>query len=753
MSPSRRQRWIAVALMVLTLAIYWLTFLGQLRSIDEMAILSVTESLVKHGTLTANPVAFTYIAGHESLVEPGPLGDFYPHKGLLPSLLATPLYGLALQLPGVGLAQGALLLNPILTALTMGLVYLLAIRWGFSDRAGAATAVSFSCGTLAWHYGQTLYTEPSAALAWVGAAYLLMMASASPGGIGWIAVAGDLVGLSAGASYAYVVAVPVFGIYLALQIKQSSGRSWMRLVAFGVGCLAGLMVWPLANQLRFGNWLGTGYSLQTETLRLAGAATRLYGLVLSPYRGLIWYVPLALVTPLGYFALYRRRSREGLLCAGLTLAVIGIYSFWTVWWGAVNWGPRYLVPLMPFLCLGLAPIWEWMFDRRRSRLLRGAFGALVVLSVGVQIVSVLTNYVPYDFENWQRYSQLLIADAPISAMPILYDVHLSPLWVQTRALWHGKIELAWVGDGQALAVCVLGVLLAGAALVMLMRARRPRAVMLMGVGAMSLIVLWTLPRVTTARVHPSMRELVAFIQANARPDDVIVQMMPDVYTEFATLYRSGVPVYGLPREAPLRPELMRVLERLAREHRAVWLVSTGSPPADPQNGAEAWLVQHAFKAMHRYWDKVRLAVFAAPPADDGPIVPRADRLGASIRLISFSLPRRSWHPGDIVPLTLTWETAAPVQQNAVVFVHLYDAAGKVVAQHDAQPLDGYAPTSAWRVGELVVDRQGVLLPRNIAPGEYALYVGLYDAASSQRLVIDPLQPENRILLGTVRVEP
>jgi hypothetical protein len=500
--------------------------------------------------------------------------------------------------------------------------------------------------------------------------------------------------------------------------------------------------------------------LQTETLRLAGAATRLYGLVLSPYRGLIWYVPLALAAPLGYVALYRRRSLEGLLCAGLTLAVIGIYSLWTVWWGAVNWGPRYLVPLMPILCLGLAPIWEWAFDRRasgdverRRRILRGAFCALVVLSVGVQIVSVLTNYVPYDFENWQRYSQLLLADAPISAIPVLYDVRLSPLWVQTQALWQRKIELAWVGDGQALAACVLGVLLAGAALVMLMRARRPRAVMLMGVGAMSLIVLWTLPRVTTARVHAPMRELVAFIQANARPNDVVVQMMPDVYTEFATLYRSGVPVYGLPREAPLRPELMRVLERLAREHRVVWLVSTGSPPADPQNGAEAWLVQHAFKATHGYWDKVRLAVFAAPTAEDGPATPRADHLGAGIRLISFSFPRRSWHPGDIVPLTLTWEATVPVQQNAVVFVHLYDAAGKVVAQRDAPPLDGYMPTSTWRVGEPVVDRQGVLLARNVASGEYALYVGLYDAATGQRLAVDPPQPENRILLGTVRVEP
>jgi hypothetical protein len=753
MSPSRRQRWIAVGLMALTFAIYWLTFLGQLRSIDEMAILSVTESLVKHGTLTANPIAFTYIAGQESLVEPGPSGDFYPHKGLLPSLLAAPLYTLALQLPSMGLAQTALLLNPILTALTAGLVYLLAIRWGFSDRAGVATAMSFSCGTLAWHYGQTLYTEPSAALAWVGAAYLLIMALASPRGIRWIAVAGGLVGLSAGASYPYGIAVPVFAIYLVLQIRQTPGRSWRRLAAFGGGCLAGLLVWALANQLRFGNWLGTGYSLQTETLRLAGAATRLYGLVLSPYRGLIWYVPFALVMPAGCFALCRRRALEGLLCAGLTLAVIGIYSLWTVWWGAVNWGPRYLVPLMPFLCLGLVPIWEWILDRRGSRLLRGAFGALVVLSFGVQIVSVLTNYVPYDFENWQRYSQFLIADAPISAIPLLYDVRLSPLWVQTQVLGQGNIESAWVGDGQALAACVLGVLITSAVLVMLTRTRRSCALVLTSLGAMSLIVLWTLPRVTTARARPPMRELVTYIQANARPDDVIVQMMPDVYTEFATLYRSGVPVYGLPREAPLRPELMGVLERLAREHRAIWLVSTGSPPADPQNGAEVWLVQHTFKAVHEYWAKVRLSVFAAPTADDGPVVPRADCLGESIRLISFSLPRRSWHPGDIVPLTLTWEAITPVQQNAVVFVHLYDAAGKLVAQRDAQPLDGYAPTSAWRIGEPIADRQGVLLPNNIAPGEYALNVGLYDAATGQRLVIDPPQRENRIPLGTVRVEP
>lgn len=750
-SSLHRSRWIAVGLMALTLAVYWLTFLGKLRSIDEIAVLSVTESLVKRGALAANQVAFTYLAGHESLVGQGPSGDIYPHKGLLPSVLAVPLYGLALHWPGIGLVQSALLLNPLLTALTTGLIYLLLIRWGFSDRAGIAVALSFSCGTLAWHYGQTLFAEPGAALAWLGVICCLTLAMDSPRGIGWVVLAGGLLALSAGTSYACLVAAPVFGMYLAFLIGQSADRSWARLIAFAIGFLVTLAIWPLLNQLRFGDWLGTGYSLQTETLRLAGASTRLYGLLISPYRGLIWYTPLTLAVPWGYVALARRRPLEGALCAGLTIVVIGVYSLWTVWWGGVNWGPRYLVPLMPFLCLGLAPIWEWALSRGASRILRGLFFVLVVLSVAVQLVSALTDYVPYDFENWLRYGPSLVADAPIDAVPILYEPRLSPLWVQAQALWQGRIELAWLNDGLALVVCVSGVLLAIAALVAVARLGQPRAIAAASALAMLVIVSCTLPRTTHTTL--AMRELVTFVQANARPDDVIVQMMPDVYTEFAALYRSAVPVYGLPREAPLRPELMRMLERLARGHRAVWLISTGSPVADPQNGAEAWLAQNAFKAVHAYHGKVRLAMFALLTGEAQPDAPRSDRLGAAIRLTAFNLPSRAFHPGDLLPLTLTWKATAPVQQDAVVFVHLYNAAGAVVAQRDAQPVDGYRPTGTWRVGEPVVDRHGILIPADLAPGDYTLCVGLYDAVTGQRFAVEPPQPDHRIPLGAVRIEP
>jgi hypothetical protein len=77
----------------------------------------------------------------------------------------------------------------------------------------------------------------------------------------------------------------------------------------------------------------------------------------------------------------------------------------------------------------------------------------------------------------------------------------------------------------------------------------------------------------------------------------------------------------------------------------------------------------------------------------------------------------------------------PVQQNAKVFVHLLDAAGQLVAQHDSEPVSGQRPTSTWKPGESIIDRHGVLLPDDLAPGEYQLVVGLYDPATGNRLLV------------------
>ncbi|MBV9119406.1 MAG: hypothetical protein JOZ39_01765, partial [Chloroflexi bacterium] len=82
-------------------------------------------------------------------------------------------------------------------------------------------------------------------------------------------------------------------------------------------------------------------------------------------------------------------------------------------------------------------------------------------------------------------------------------------------------------------------------------------------------------------------------------------------------------------------------------------------------------------------------------------------------------------------LILAWTCVAEPARDYTVFVHVVDGEGHVVAQDDAQPLDGGYPTAMWATGEKVIDPIAIA----VAPGA-RLEIGLYDAASGQRLTLD-----------------
>ena len=98
--------------------------------------------------------------------------------------------------------------------------------------------------------------------------------------------------------------------------------------------------------------------------------------------------------------------------------------------------------------------------------------------------------------------------------------------------------------------------------------------------------------------------------------------------------------------------------------------------------------------------------------------------GGAIRLIGADVPLTATR-GSALPLTLYWETVAPVQENYTVFVHLIDATGARPAQRDTAPRTGTSPTTLWTAGEIVVDEAPLDLPAALPPGVYTLHIGLY----------------------------
>jgi hypothetical protein len=124
-------------------------------------------------------------------------------------------------------------------------------------------------------------------------------------------------------------------------------------------------------------------------------------------------------------------------------------------------------------------------------------------------------------------------------------------------------------------------------------------------------------------------------------------------------------------------------------------------------------------------------------------------LGDSVLLRGYDLTVPQASGGDL-EVTLYWQARGRVPGSYKVFVHLVDEAGRTVAQADAVPADGLAPTESWQPGEIISDKHLLGAP---GPGRYRLLVGLYDPGTGERLpALDatgrPI-PENAVPLGDV----
>src|SRR5262249_49618142 len=123
-----------------------------------------------------------------------------------------------------------------------------------------------------------------------------------------------------------------------------------------------------------------------------------------------------------------------------------------------------------------------------------------------------------------------------------------------------------------------------------------------------------------------------------------------------------------------------------------------------------------------------------------------------MELLAASVEPGTVHAGDKLTVKLRWRGAAQMQQAYKVFVHVLDPTGQsVVAQRDAEPQGGAAPTTSWVVGEALDDAYELALPSGTVAGEYPVEAGVYEPKSGERLSL--ANGDNRLILDTrVRVQ-
>jgi hypothetical protein len=379
---------------------YLLTSTGRVRTPDEYNTLYTTESLVLRGS-TAVPQAVELHNFYGRYDVHGlPRAAYPPGQALLCApWYAVGQYVLA-RLPGVPaedadlvVAFAACLSSATFSALTVAFFFLLLMGIGIGAPAGLFAAALLGVGTPIFAYSGWLFSEPISAAIFMGVAWLLFGGGREPISLRKALVAGLILGLATMVRPTDGLAIPVFAAAVLVREGKAALRSaFVLCVALCAAAAVGVGILLIHNAVLFGSPFQFGYPAAAEgAKRLNTFETPLwkglYGFLFSPGKSVFLFAPPVILALAGWRRLWKMERGAATVAMALPLVYLFFYARYTQWEGGYCVGPRYLVPSIALLCLGLGP----MLEAGGARVKQMA-GVLLVLGAMVQCVSLATSF-------------------------------------------------------------------------------------------------------------------------------------------------------------------------------------------------------------------------------------------------------------------------------------------------------------------------------------------------------------------------
>jgi len=379
---------------------YLLTSTGRVRTPDEYNTLYTTESLVLRGS-TAVPQAVELHNFYGRYDVHGlPRAAYPPGQALLCApWYAVGQYVLA-RLPGVPaedadlvVAFAACLSSATFSALTVAFFFLLLMGIGIGAPAGLFAAALLGVGTPIFAYSGWLFSEPISAAIFMGVAWLLFGGGREPISLRRALVAGLILGLATMVRPTDGLAIPVFAAAVLVREGKAALRSaFVLCVALCAAAAVGVGILLIHNAVLFGSPFQFGYPAAAEgAKRLNTFETPLwkglYGFLFSPGKSVFLFAPPVILALAGWRRLWKMERGAATVAMALPLVYLFFYARYTQWEGGYCVGPRYLVPSIALLCLGLGP----MLEAGGARVKQMA-GVLLVLGAMVQCVSLATSF-------------------------------------------------------------------------------------------------------------------------------------------------------------------------------------------------------------------------------------------------------------------------------------------------------------------------------------------------------------------------
>ncbi|MDM8531122.1 hypothetical protein QUF63_08105 [Anaerolineales bacterium HSG25] len=144
--------------------------------------------------------------------------------------------------------------------------------------------------------------------------------------------------------------------------------------------------------------------------------------------------------------------------------------------------------------------------------------------------------------------------------------------------------------------------------------------------------------------------------------------------------------------------------------------------------------------------------YFTPPADWTPV---EANFANQVKLLGYSLPSRRVQAGGGLPITLYWQSLAPVLGDYHVFDKLLDENFEVFGGYDRLPREYYS-TILWANEEVVEDGFGIPVQPDAPDGIYQLHVGLYSLETGEPVSLPIMQDGqisdiSSVVIGPIKV--
>ncbi len=312
-----------------------------------------------------------------------------PVTHLMEKIARSPAFAATLNPEGTGVAVDKVYFMGALYAVTMTTIAIPAALLGVllyvslgrvlsDERLRLGTVLVYALATPAFAYGGMLFSHQlTACLLFAGFSLVTASAqreSAAPHLVG----AGFLLGWAVISEYPTILIVIGIGLY-ALWIR----RRWQTALWLILGALPPALLLMAYDYAIFHTILPVGYkySVNYHDLHDQGFISltgpnlpALWGITFGTLRGLFFLSPVLLLAIPGFW--WWRRSGEQMPEWGLSLWAVGSFLLFNgssiMWQGGYAVGPRYLLPMLPFLMLAFAHGLRRVWRHPAGRILTGA---------------------------------------------------------------------------------------------------------------------------------------------------------------------------------------------------------------------------------------------------------------------------------------------------------------------------------------------------------------------------------------------